>query len=342
MLRNVPSGTPSAPVQVAGCVHAAWADGATGTYVRTCGSPPPAATTQQRFSTGDPSPQLVFRVNNGAVVLNDAANGDIFLIDTTLDVHAVKWTSSPVNRQTGPLAQQTQNDKTKLIAGNYTQGVRPGTTTVVHVLDAAKGPCQTYVVTGVGTPDHPGVSVTVAPDAQTVLATATTPSAETHFQYTIEDEHGHAATGTVTLVPRSPGRSPARHLRPNYQQPPLSVASGGTIVIPVIGNWRDYDGDSTYIASDSVAASAGSAAVTSGGALAFTAPQTTANETVTIRYGVSDGRVARKPTMASLTVSLIGPVVHPVHRARRRAGRRAGGRRLAGHSPAAGQRPARR
>jgi len=305
-LRNVPSGTPSAPVQVAGCVHAAWADGATGTYVRTCGSPPPAATTQQRFSTGDPSPQLVFRVNNGAVVLNDAANGDIFLIDTTLDVHAVKWTSSPVNRQTGPLAQQTQNDKTKLIAGNYTQGVRPGTTTVVHVLDAAKGPAgETYVVTGVGTPDHPGVSVTVAPDAQTVLATATTPSAETHFQYTIEDEHGHAATGTVTLVPRSPGENAPPHLRPNYQQPPLSVASGGTIVIPVIGNWRDYDGDSTYIASDSVAASAGSAAVTSGGALAFTAPQTTANETVTIRYGVSDGRVAQ-PTMASLTVSLIG------------------------------------
>ena len=84
-LRSGLSGTPSAPVQVAGCVHAAWADGPAGIYVRTCGSPPPAATSQQRFSTGDPSPQLVFRVNNGAVVLNDAANGDVFLIDTTLD-----------------------------------------------------------------------------------------------------------------------------------------------------------------------------------------------------------------------------------------------------------------
>ena len=155
-LRNVPSGTPSAPVQVAGCVHAAWADGATGhirPHLRQSAAQPQP--TQQRFSTGDPSPQLVFRVNNGAVVLNDAANGDIFLIDTTLDVHAVKWTSSPVDRQTGPLAQQTQNDKTKLTAGNYTQGVRPGTTTVVHVLDVAKGQAgETYVVTGVGTPDQ--------------------------------------------------------------------------------------------------------------------------------------------------------------------------------------------
>jgi large repetitive protein len=319
-LRNNLTGTPSAPVQVAGCVHGAWASGPSGTYVRTCGSPPPAATTQQQFSTGDPSPQLVFRVNNGAVVLNDVANGDVFLIDTRLDVHAVKWTSSPVARQTGPLAQQELNDQTKLTAGHYTQGVRPGTTTVVHVLDAAKGPAgDTYVVTGVGTPGQSGVSVTVAPDAQTVLATVTTLSADASFDYTIDDGHGHAATGQVTLVPRSPSENAPPNLRPHYQQPPLSVASGGTIVIPVIGNWRDYDGDPLYIDSASVSASAGSAAVTSGGALSFTAPQTPTDKTVTIRYGVSDGRVTQ-PTMASLTVSVLGssstqfvaPVAEPV------------------------------
>ena len=305
-LRGGLSGTPSAPVQVAGCVHAAWANGASGIYVRTCGSPPPAATTQQSFATGDPTPQLIFRVNNGAVVLNDAANGDVFLIDTTLDDNAVKWTKSAVAGRSGPLAQQNQNDETKLTAGDYTQGVRPGTTTVVHVLDAVKGPTGgTYAVTGVGTPDQPGVSVAVAPDAQTVLATVTTLSTEARFQYTIDDGHGHSATGEVTLVPRSPGENTAPSLRPNYQQPPLSVASGGTIVIPVIGDWRDYDGDPLYVASDSVTASAGSAAVTSGGALSFTAPQTTADETVTIRYGVSDGRVAQ-PTMASLAISVIG------------------------------------
>ena len=41
-LRSGLNGIPSAPVQVAGCVHAAWADGTAGIYVRTCGSPPPA------------------------------------------------------------------------------------------------------------------------------------------------------------------------------------------------------------------------------------------------------------------------------------------------------------
>ena len=52
-------------------------------------------------------------------------------------------------------------------------------------------------------------------------------------------------------------------------------------------------------------ASAGAAAVTSGGALSFTAPHTAAGETVTLSYGVSDGRVAR-PTMATLSISVLG------------------------------------
>ena len=305
-LRNGLTGTPSAPVQVGDGVYAAWADGLTGLYVHTRGSPPRAATAPESFPTGYAAPQLVFRVNNGAVVLNDAANGDVFLIDTTLDDHAVKWASSPTARQTGSLAQQQLDDQNKLTAGHYIQGVRPGTTTVVHVLDAAKGPAgETYVVTGVGTPDQSGVSVAVAPDAQTVLATVTTLSADAQFQYTIDDGHGHSATGEVTLVPRSPSENAPPNLRPHYQQPPLSVASGATIVIPVIGDWRDYDGDPLYIASGSVTASAGSAAVTSGGALSFTAPQTTSGETVTLRYGVSDGR-GDPPTMASLTVSVLG------------------------------------
>src|SRR5262249_35592226 len=48
------SGTVAAPVQVAGCVHAAWADGEAGSYVRTCGSPPRAVAGAQLFSTADP------------------------------------------------------------------------------------------------------------------------------------------------------------------------------------------------------------------------------------------------------------------------------------------------
>ena len=286
------SGSVAAPVQVAGCVHAAWANGATGSYVRTCGTPPPAAgtsssaSTVQQFSLDDTTgaPVLVFRVNNGTLVLNDTTDGGVFLIDTNVTNVRPKWT--PVNTA-GNSSNQAQTfqvqEKTQLTAKPYTQGVRPGTTTVVHVLDADKGPAGTYAVSAVGQPDQPGVTVAVAPDAQTVLATVTSLSADAHFQYTIDDGHGHTASNEVTLEPRSAGENAAPALRPGYQPPSLSVASGGTLVIPVIGDWRDFDGDPLYIDSGAVTGSAGSAAVTSGGALSFTAPQTTAGETVADR-----------------------------------------------------------
>ena len=306
------SGIVAAPVQVAGCVHAAWANGATGSYVRSCGSSPPATSTKQTFSLDDTTgpPQLVFRVNNEAVVLNDTTDGNVFLVDTTVTSIKPKWTLANVAGQSSTPAQSVPvNEKVQLTAKPYTQGVRPGTTTVVHVLDAVKGPAeQTYAVTAVGTPDQPGVTVSVAPDAQTVLATVTTLSTDAHFQYTVDDGHRHSVTGEVTLAPRPPDQNEAPYLRPNYKQLPESVASGGTLVIPVMGDWRDFDGDALYIDPSSVSvapAGAGTAAVTTGGALSFTAPQTTAGETVTIRYGVSDGRVA-KPTMASLKVSVLG------------------------------------
>jgi hypothetical protein len=307
-------GTVAQPVQVAGCVHAAWANGATGSYVRTCGSPPPAAsagssaTTVQQFALNDTtgSPVLVFRVNNGALVLNDTTDGGVFLVDTNVENVRPKWT--PVNTA-GNSSNQAQTfqvqEKTQLTAKPYTQGVRPGTTTVVHVLDVDKGPPGTYAVSAVGQPDQPGVTVAVAPDAQTVLATVTSLSTDAHFQYTIDDGHGHTASNEVTLEPRGQDENTAPALRPGYQPPSLSVASGGTLVIPVIGDWRDFDGDPLYIDSSAVTSSAGSAAVTSGGALSFTAPQTSAGETARITYGVSDGRVST-PAKATLTVTVLG------------------------------------
>ena len=302
------SGTVAAPVQVAGCVHAAWANGAAGSYVRTCGTPPPAAGPAQQFSLDDTAgaPSLVFRVNNGAVVLNDTTDGGVFLIDTDVTNVRPKWTPTNTAGNSSTQAQTYQvQQKTPLSAKPYTQGVRPGTTTTVHVLDVDKGPAGTYAVTAVGQPDQPGVTVAVAPDSQTVLATVTSLSTDAHFQYTIDDGHGHTASNEVTLVPRAADQNTAPALRPGYQAPSLSVAAGGTLVIPVAGDWRDFDGDPLYIDSAAVASSAGSAAATSGGALSFTAPTTSAGETVRISYGVSDGRVAA-PAKASLTVNVLG------------------------------------
>jgi hypothetical protein len=301
------SGTAAAPVQVGGCVEEAWASGEAGSYVQECDAAPPTTVAVQLFPTGDASPQLVFRVNDGEVVLNDTANGGVFLVDQKVTNVTPKWQQGTSTAQSTTVVQtQVEKQNSQFRANPLTQGVRPGVTTVVHVLDAVKGdPSLTYAVTGVGSPDQAGVTVSVAPDAQTVLATVTSLAGDAHFQYTVDDGHGHSATGEVTLVPRAPDENSAPSLKQGYQQPPLSVASGGALVVPVIGDWRDFDGDPLFIDSGSVNPSAGAAAVTSGGALSFTAPHAADSESVTLSYGVSDGRVAR-PTMTTLRISVLG------------------------------------
>ncbi len=85
------SGTAAAPVQVDGCVEEAWASGEAGSYVQECDAAPPTTVVVKSFTTGDANPQLVFRVNNGGVVLNDTANGGVFLVDQKVTNVTPKW-----------------------------------------------------------------------------------------------------------------------------------------------------------------------------------------------------------------------------------------------------------
>ena len=89
--------------------------------------------------------------------------------------------------------------------------MRPAGTTVVHVLDNDSGPAAGRSRSPrSATPDQPGVTVAVAPDAQTVLATVGPAlTADAHFQYTIDDGRGHTASAEVTLVPQAPGQNEA-------------------------------------------------------------------------------------------------------------------------------------
>ena len=302
------SGDVAEPVEVAGCIHAAWNNGSTGYYVRNCDGQPPTASYTQTFSLDDQNPSLVFRVNWGEVVLNDTADGDVFLVNTKVVNADPKWQprQTSAKNQTTTQDETTEQTQAPLIAKPYSQGVRPDRTTVVHVLDKDSGPSgRPLAVTAVGQPDQPGVTLTIAPDAQTILATVGAGlTTDAHFQYTIDDGGGRTAGATVTLVPRLPDQNSPPVLRPDYHPPDLTVASGGSLTIPVIGDWRDGDGDPLFVDSSYLTASAGSVSVTSGGAIAYTAPQTPSAQTVTIRYGVSDG-IVKTPTPGSLTVHVL-------------------------------------
>jgi large repetitive protein len=307
------TGTATAPVQVSGCAHAAWANGGSATYVRACAGTPAVVAP---FLVGSDNPDLVFRVNHNQVVLNDTANGDVFLLDSKVIRIQPQWQQFIKRDNKDSNSPIASPEATPLQAKPDTQGVRPGRTTVVHVLDNDSGPLGALLaVVKVGPPDQSQVSVAVAPDGQTVLATVG-PGLTTnaHFEYTIDDGKGHTASAQVTLQPRQAGENSPPRLRDNYDLPDLSVASGGHLIIAVVGDWRDPDGDPLYVDDNSdpsgqtlsvTGAGGGTVGIASGGAISYTAPQVTSTGAATIHYAVTDGISATPQPGKPLTVTVL-------------------------------------
>ena len=90
------------------------------------------------------------------------------------------------------------------------------------MLDVDSGPSGSLLaVTKVGPPDQRGVTVSIAPDSQSVLATvAAGVRPDAHFSYTIDDGAGHTAQAVVTLQPRGPSQNSPPELRPDYRRRP--------------------------------------------------------------------------------------------------------------------------
>ncbi len=307
-------GEVAAPVQVSGCIHAAWSSGTAGSYFRSCGEPAQSSIAQP--FTVAPDASLVFRVNRDEVVLNDTANGGVFLLDSKIITIKPDWQpQQPSKDRQHHHRVTTTVQQTPLIAKPDVQGVRSRRTTVVHVLDNDSGPKGSLLaIIRLGQPDHSQVRVTLAPDAQEVLATvAPGLTTNAHFTYTIDDGHGHTAQAQVTLVPRGAGENKPPSLREHYQKPELAVSAGASLAFSVLGDWRDFDGDPLYLDPAHLSATAGSVSVADNGQLSYTAPQTTSSLTATIRYAVGDGQ---SDTTASISVRVLGSasttIVRPV------------------------------
>ena len=75
-------GTPVAPVFMAGCRYAAWS--VVGQYVRDCDDP--AANVTRTVTKLQTAKSAVFRTNRDVVVINDTANGDVFVVSNQVTV----------------------------------------------------------------------------------------------------------------------------------------------------------------------------------------------------------------------------------------------------------------
>ncbi|MEE6282402.1 Ig-like domain-containing protein [Georgenia sp. MJ170] len=287
-------GTPTRPVVVAGCTHAAWA-GAAVTYQVRCGD---GEVTEHELEKRIAEPELVFRTNRDVVVLNDLVAGTVWLIQDAMEI-VENWedVTPPQNpdeeeeesqqeiQEQLPLDRDQENRDP--IAQDDELGVRAGSTTVLEVLSNDTDPDGDLLT--VSQFDAPPASfgevrpimggralqIEVAPDATGAVA----------MSYSISDGRGGEAEAVarLTATPDEQNRPPEL-LRPVT----MTITSGATQSVNVLDNVRDPDGDEVVVV-DAQATTDDTVRFTPDGAVTFVdSGVSPGNKPVTVT--VSDGQ----------------------------------------------------
>ncbi|MDQ2795623.1 MAG: Ig-like domain-containing protein, partial [Actinomycetota bacterium] len=302
------AGRPTNPTWLGPCVHAAWA-GQPGTYARACDGEKTAKRIALPHNGVLEEP--VFRVNRGSILLNDLALGSVYDLDTLQEVDNWSAVKPP------PLVKRSNKDKKNTAstanrdqppkAVDDTWGARPGRTTVLHVLDNDSDPQGAILsIKQLGPPSDPSASVTIAPDGQSVeVALPAQNAKDVQFKYTIDDGKGLTAEANVDVQVRGPGDNAKPRKRQGFTQPAFTVSSGGTLDLPVLDDWRDFDGDPLVILAARVdgaglGSASGTVTTAPSGRLDFIAPAIGGSETIV--YDVSDGSSAASTQRIPVTV----------------------------------------
>ncbi|HEY5882276.1 MAG TPA: hypothetical protein VIU11_25425 [Nakamurella sp.] len=260
------SGTPSAPVSLNGCVHAAWAS-AHPTYAVACGGD---AARTVAVPDASAAPHLVFRVNRDVIVLNDQATGNIWLVDadmkliTDWDDAQQQESSSDQIAQDGDQnsSDQLTNSRTDCAdtssvtsaAGTPPQaaadefGVRAGRTTVLRVLDNdSSADCSMLAVSAVNQlpADQGTVAIAEVGQALQVTVPAAASGPLPAIEYTVDDGLGRTSTAQVSVtVTADDTRDPVQ-----IRVSATIVEVGGTVAYNVLPDFRSPMGDDLALVS---------------------------------------------------------------------------------------------
>jgi hypothetical protein len=301
--------SPVQPVWLNGCVHAAWG-GATPTYVRACDGSP---VDQQTFAVAPGGgAQLVFRVNDGVIALNDLGTGGVWLADQTLKpVDDWAKLQNSLNDQTkggpsksGGQAAVTVSKKNRLpVATEDHFGARLGVATTLPVLANDFDPDGDVLVIDKLT-NVSGGTATVTGNGQAVQFTfpANATAAGT-FGYAISDGNGGTAQTTVTVTPKPVGtNSPPTLVIKDVQD----IELGKTLRFNALSGWQDQDGDPLYLTAVSSANTTDTLTFTPDGVVSFSAGDHPGPHDLTI--SVSDGIVTTPATgTETVNVHAAGP-----------------------------------
>ncbi|MCL1898734.1 MAG: Ig-like domain-containing protein, partial [Micrococcales bacterium] len=248
------SALPAAPVKMGHCIHAAWAT-AGGNYLLACHGAEPLVRELEQISQ---TSNLVFRVNHDLVVLNDVADGRLWLPQQDGLVRTVNWHQIEPEAADQATGQPRGIDQDQRVdcdldpgpprANDDHYGQRAGTTQVLMVLsNDVAGDCVALSITQIGAIDRKYGQAQVVHQGRAIQLT--TPAAATgsfSFTYTIVDGRGQnppsTAQVTVQIVPSTQNSAPVAQ-----RVGQLVMEEGSQANYQVLSNFIDPDGDPLFL-----------------------------------------------------------------------------------------------
>ena len=283
------SGRPTAPVVIGSVTYGAWS-GVPGRVVRLINGKAEQSIFPAHGSLLDAP---VFRVNRKSVVLNDMTTGAVYDVDEALSID--QWDAVAPRNQDAQ-GEERPDPESQPQAQPDHLWVRPGRSSVLHVLDNDSNPGNGILaITGVSGPDVS--KVVIAPDGQSLVVT--TPAdqvGDMTVNYTISNRAvasgGEAAAQAAVIISIRPSgqNGPPElfgDLGKDLSTPDYVVASGGALSVMPAWAWRDPDCDPIFVVSAAVGERV--LPVSGQGLIQYAAPMAGGQVLERIDYAVSDG-----------------------------------------------------
>ena len=245
------SGTPAAPVRHEGCAYGAWTG--SGAYMRACDDP--SVNKQMVVDTLTTAREIVFRTNRKAIVLNDVAEGSVWLPDSNmvlmdnwdeveneLEENEDEQDSPELTNEIADPQQREENTPPEAEDDEF--GIRPGRSTILPVLDNDSDlDGDVLTAATVKQPEWGVVTVARGGRALQISGVSATQAGSTTFTYAASDGQSSAeANVRVTIHPFDQNEAPAQ-----LRVPAVKIGAGAQIQYEALNDWRDPDGDPIYL-----------------------------------------------------------------------------------------------
>ena len=245
------SGNPAAPVRHEGCAYGAWTG--SGAYMRACDDP--SANKQMVVDTLTTAREIVFRTNRKAIVLNDVAQGSVWLPDSNmvlmdnwdevenqLEETEEEQDSPELTNEVADPQQREQNTPPEAVDDEF--GIRPGRSTVLPVLDNDSDlDGDVLTASPTSAPEWGTISVARGGRALQISGVDANQTGSTSFSYEASDGQATASARVqVTIHPYSQNAAP-NQLRAST----VKIGANAQIQYQALSDWRDPDGDPIYL-----------------------------------------------------------------------------------------------